>query len=163
MTIRASAFEQKARAKYELAIRGMEESIGFATSLGYKWLSYGTDPNFYGADIGTGLQNFKASIGMKPVIPKVGTFQLIKILNKNLSQINSATGEKPSVLIFAIGINDLSDRTLGYQHLLPLKQRINLEQLWSQNVGLTPIRFVAHPQMSAINVPKGMLLQDIVL
>jgi hypothetical protein len=36
LIIAASAFEQKARAKYELAIRGMEESILFATSHGVR-------------------------------------------------------------------------------------------------------------------------------
>lgn len=163
LTTRASAFEQKARAKYELAIRGMEESILFATAHGLRWVSYGTDPNFYGVDVGIGLQSFKASIGMKPVFSKVGSFQLVKILNKNLNQIHIANGEKPSVLIFAIGGNSLSDRVLNYQHLAPRTPKGNMDLLWSQDFGLTPIRFVADSQTPAINVPKGMILQNIVL
>jgi hypothetical protein len=38
LTTRAAAFEQKALARYELAIRGMEESILFAASHGLRWV-----------------------------------------------------------------------------------------------------------------------------
>jgi hypothetical protein len=100
---------------------------------------------------------------MKPVFPRYGSFQLIKILNKDLSQIHTADGEKPSVLIFTIGGNSLSDRVLNYQHLPPLTPKRSMDLLWSQDFCLTPIRFVADSQTPAINVPKGMIIQDIVL
>jgi hypothetical protein len=163
LTVRAAAFEQKARAKYELSIRVMEEAILYANAHELRWTSYGFDPNFYGVDVGIGLQTFKASIGMKPVLRKAVSFQLVKILDENLSQIRSADGVKPSVLIFTIGGNNLSDRVTGYQCQPLLIQRGNLDLLWNREHDLKPIRFVAHPQTPAVSVPEGMILQDIVL
>jgi len=163
LTTRAAAFEKKARTKYELAVRGMEEALSFAISQGLKWMSYGTDPNLYGVDFSLGLQRFKASIGMKPVLARVGSIRLIKILNKNLSQIHAVDGEKPSTLIFALGGNDVSKRIMAYQDLPPRKKRGNMDLMWNQDIGLTPVRFVAHPQTPVVNVPKGMILQDILL
>ncbi|AGF78289.1 hypothetical protein UWK_01731 [Desulfocapsa sulfexigens DSM 10523] len=163
LIIAATAFKQKARAKYELSIRGMDESLTFAISHGLKWMSYGTDPNLYGVDFSLGLQMFKASIGMKPVFPRYGSFQLIKVIDKTLSRIDSANSEKPSVLIFAIGGNNVSDRILNYQHLPPLTPKRNFDLLWNRDFGLTPVRFVVHPQTPAVKVPNGMILQDIIL
>ena len=163
LTTRASAFEKNARGKYELAIRAMDESRVFATSHGLKWLSYGTDPNLFGVDVGLGLQMFKARNGMKPVLARVGSIHLIKILNKNLNQLHTIDGKKPSVFIFSMGGNDLSGKALAYQHLPPRKKRGNLELLWDLDIRLTPLHFVTDPQTPAVNVPKGMKLQDIVL
>ena len=163
LIIRAAAFEQKARAKYELATRVMVEAILYANAHHLLWTSYGTDPNFYGIDMGIGLQSFKAGTGMKPVLCKVGSFQLVKILDENLNQIRSADGEEPSVLIFTIGGNDLSERAMGYQRQPPQAHRGNLDLVWSRRHDLKPIRFVAHPQSTAVSVPKGMMLQDVVL
>ncbi len=166
LTIRAAAFEKKARAKYELAIRGMEESRLFALSRGLKWLSYGTDINFYGVDTTIGLQMFKASIGMKPVLARIGSVQLIKILDRPLKQIHSAaTGHppQPSVLIFAFGGSDMSKKLHAFQRLPPRKKRGDLDFLWNEDMGLVPLRFVVESRTVSINVPGGMILQDIVL
>ncbi|MDP1991728.1 MAG: hypothetical protein Q8K00_11955 [Syntrophales bacterium] len=163
LTVRAAAFEQKALAKYKLSIRVMEESIIYANAHQLRWTSHGSDPNFYGVDVTIGLQSYKASIGMNPILCKIGSFQLVKILDENLSQIRSANGEDPSVLIFTIGGNDVSDRAIGYQRQPPQVQRGNLDLVWSRRHDLKPIRFVAQPQTPAISVPEGMILQDIVL
>jgi hypothetical protein len=163
VTIGAAAFEQKSRTKYELSIRVMEEAILYANAHQLRWTSYGSDPNFYGVDVGIGLQSFKAGTGMKPILRKTGSFQLIKILDENLSQIRSTDGEDPSVLIFTIGGTDVSDRAMGYQHQPLPVQRGNLDLVWSRRHDLKPIRFVAQPQTSAVSVPEGMILQDVVL
>ncbi len=164
LTTRAAAFERKARARYQLAIRAMEESRMFALSLGLTWLSYGTDQNLYGLDGGLGLQSFKASIGMKPVLARVGDVQLIKILNRDLSQIwTAAIEQKPSVLIFSIGGIDMRQKIMAYGNLPPRKTRGNLDLLWKQETDFIPLRLVVDPQTFAINVPRGMVLHDIVL
>lgn len=163
LIITAAAFEKTARAQYELAIRGMAESLQLAISHKLKWLSYGVDQNFYGVDFSIGLQRFKASIGMKPIFPRYGSYQLIKILDRNLQQINSATGEMPAVLIFAIGGTSLSERMLHSAKLPPLTPKGNLDILWSEDFGLVPVRFVANPATPAVNVPTGMCLEDILL
>jgi hypothetical protein len=163
LTVRAAAFEQQARATYELSLWVMEEAILYANAHQLRWTSHGSDPNFYGVDVGIGLQSYKASIGMKPVLCKAGSFQLVKILDENLSQIGSANGDKPSLLIFTIGGNDLSDRVTGYERLPPLTQRGNLDFLWNRRHDLRPIRVVVHPRTPAVSVPEGMILQDVVL
>lgn len=164
LTTRAAAFEKKARARYQLAIRAMEESRCFALSLGLNWLSYGTDLNLYGLDGGLGLQSFKASIGMKPVLARVGTVQLIRILDRGLSQIHTvADDRKPSVLIFSLGGNDLRQKAAAYERIPPRKSRGRLDLLWRHGMDLVPLRLVVDPRTDAVNVPRGMVLHDIVL
>ena len=163
LTTRAAAFESKARTKYQLAIRGMEESLLFANTHGLRWISYGTDQNLYGVDMTIGLQRFKASIGMQPVLARIGSLQLIKILNRNLSQLTSGDSETPSVLIFAIAEHNSANTVAAYQHLPPRKHRGNLDLLWNLDTRLTPLRFLADPERIPINVPKGMVLRDIFL
>jgi hypothetical protein len=162
LSISAAVFEQEAQRKYKLSIRLIKEAIRYANAHHLRWTSYGTDPNFYGVDLGTGLQSFKASTGMKPVLRKDGTLKLVKILDENLNQIRTA-GAEPSVLVFTIGGCDLSERVTGYQRQPPKAQRDNLDLVWSLRHDLKPIRFIASPQPRDVVIPEEMILQDMVL
>jgi hypothetical protein len=163
LTTRASAFEKNARGKYELSTWALEESRVFASSQSLKWLSYGTDPNLFGVDVGLGLPMFKAKNGMKPVLARVGAIRLIKILNRDLSQLHTIDGTKPSVLMFSMGGSDLSDKIMACQNLPHRKNRGNLDLLWDLDIRLTPVHFVTDRQTPTLNVPKRMILENIVL
>ena len=163
LTIRAAAFERKAQTDYELAIRALEELRICAMSRGLNWLSYGTDPNLFGVDTGIGLQRFKATLGMKPVLARYGTFHLLKILNRDLSLIRNGEDYQPAVLVFALDDDRGQGRSAAFRHVPPRRIRGDLEMQWNLDLGLTPFRLVTDRHCPAVNVPDGMVLRDIII
>jgi len=85
--IKAAAFNKSEEyRKVPLSIRTFSEATKFAIANGYKTLSYGSDPNFYGEMADVGLQRFKASLGFKPEVwgvSEITTPRIIKVLNKD--------------------------------------------------------------------------------
>jgi hypothetical protein len=160
LTIRAAAFEAAARAKFELAVRGMEEVITLGAARGAKIISYGTDPNLYGVDSIVGLERFKASIGMQAIPSPMGKTQLLKIFASAHPQLGSVQeGEGyQGVVMFAYQFEGI--RSTRYEVLSSwlrppseLSTEIKAERAMKH---MRVVQVGAAPGSNEIKVPKGM-------
>ncbi len=121
LTVRASAFAEAARAKYELGVRGMVVLIETAIARNIEYLSYGTDPNLFGMDASVGLAQFKAGLGMSmtPATMLPG-YQLIKIFETSHQKLDSQSNPLyQGIVMFAIAGSG-KERVSRYQQALAL-------------------------------------------
>ncbi len=162
LRVRATAFEPHSRSTKELAVKAMAVLVEEAKSRGYATLSYGDDPNLYGIDVTIGLEHFKASVGMRPIPSRSGTFQLFKIFDGTFRQLraDATQGFYPGTLSFVVAGKGSSRVTAFHRLSATLDAQLSYpEKIAAMRADAAALQVGADQRAPAIKIPRDMQLQ----